>query len=68
MSAAPSAEIALAALWQVLVEIAEATNDAIVLQQRTPSDGASAAIARACADAATLTQAAAVLTRLAERP
>lgn len=68
MIAPASANAALETLWQVMVEMAEAANDSVVLNQRTPTPSASATIAQYSADLVQLASAANVLVRFANTP
>lgn len=65
MIAAASAHAALEALWQVMVELAESTNDQIVQRQASADPIAAAAVQDACSDLAQIAQTAASLARLA---
>lgn len=65
MIATASAHAALEALWQVMVELAESTNDQIVQRQASANAADAAAIHDACKDLAQIAQTAASLARLA---
>lgn len=61
-----SAGVALEALWQVMVELAEAANEEIVLGQRAPAALAANTIAQHSSDLAEIARSATILARLAK--
>lgn len=68
MMTTPSAQAALEALWQVMLEIAESTNDEIVQRQSSTTAADANAINDACSDLAQFAQTAASLARRAANP
>lgn len=64
MIAAASAHAALEALWQVMVELAETTNDQIVQRQASANATDATAVQDACSDLAQIARTAASLARL----
>lgn len=68
MIAPASASVALAALWQVMVELAEAANEEIVLSQRAPATLAADTIAQYSSDLGEIARSAAILARFATTP
>jgi|LNFM01.1.fsa_nt_gb hypothetical protein len=68
MIAPASAGVALEALWQVMVELAEAANEEIVLGQRAPAAFAANTIAQYSSDLAEIARSATILARLATTP
>lgn len=68
MIAPASAYVALEALWQVMVELAEATNDEIASKQRAPATLAANTLAQYSSDLADIARPATILARLAKTP
>ncbi len=68
MIAPASAYVALEALWQVMVELAEATNDEIVSNQRAPAALAANTIVQYSSDLVDIARSATILVRLATTP
>jgi hypothetical protein len=68
MIAPASAYVALEALWQVMVELAEATSDEIVSNQRAPAALAANTIAQYSSDLVDIARSATILARLATTP
>jgi hypothetical protein len=68
MIAPASAYVALKALWQVMVELAEATNDEIASNQRAPAALAANTIAQYSSDLTGIARSAIILARLAKTP